>query len=123
MSWIHQDDFIRAIEFLIARHDLDGCINIASPNPLPHRDFMRLLREAAGIRFGPRVPEWALRFGSMLLGTEAELILKSRRVVPGRLLKAGFEFRFPQWREAARDLLTAIDSAKAAPSLRPSIET
>jgi uncharacterized protein (TIGR01777 family) len=105
MSWLHETDFVRAVEFLIAREDLDGAVNIASPNPLPHAQFMRALREAVGVRIGPRIPEWALRLGSRLIGTEAELILKSRRVVPRRLLDAGFEFRFPMWPEAALELL------------------
>jgi NAD dependent epimerase/dehydratase family enzyme len=105
MSWIHETDFIRAVEFLIAREDLDGAVNVSSPNPLPHAAFMRALRDACGLRFGPAVPVWALRLGSRMIGTEAELILKSRRVVPGRLLDAGFDFRFPTWPEAARELL------------------
>ena len=105
MSWIHETDFIRAVEFLMAREDLDGAVNVSSPNPMPNAPFMHAIRDACGVRFGPRVPEWALRIGSILLGTEAELILKSRRVVPRRLLDAGFEFRFPTWPEAARELL------------------
>jgi uncharacterized protein (TIGR01777 family) len=105
MSWIHETDFIRAIEFLLAHDEITGPINVSSPNPMPNALFMRVLREACGAPLGPRVPEWLLRFGSRLIGTEAELILKSRRVVPRRLLDAGFEFRFPMWPEAARELL------------------
>lgn len=105
MSWIHETDFTHAVEFLIARHDLDGRVNVSSPHPLPNAAFMRALRDAGGIPFGPTVPEWALRLGSILIGTEAELILKSRRVVPRRLLDAGFQFRFPTWPEAVRELL------------------
>ena len=104
MSWIHETDFIRAVEFLIAREDLQGVVNVCSPNPLPNREFLRLLRRAFGVRIGPPLPEWALRVGSMLLRTEAELVLKSRRVVPGRLLAAGFEFEYPDWPAAVRDL-------------------
>jgi len=104
MSWIHAADFTRAIEFLIARKDLDGPVNVCSPNPLPNREFLRLLRHAFGVRMAPPLPEWALRLGSVLLRTEAELILKSRRVVPGRLLEAGFRFAYPDWEMAAHDL-------------------
>nr|AUN37713.1 cell division inhibitor [uncultured bacterium] len=104
MSWIHQTDFVRAIEFLILRQDLQGAVNICSPNPLPNREFLRELRRAYGVHFGPPLPEWTLRIGSILLRTEAELVLKSRRVVPGRLLEAGFEFRYADWEGAIRDL-------------------
>jgi uncharacterized protein len=104
VSWIHDADFCRAIEFLISNEQLDGCVNVCSPNPLPNRDFMRALRAAYGVRIGLPAAEWMLEFGAFLLRTETELILKSRRVVPGRLLKAGFTFQFPEWAEAARDL-------------------
>jgi uncharacterized protein (TIGR01777 family) len=105
VSWIHETDFIRAVEFLIEHEEIDGCVNLASPNPLPNAEFQRAMRDALGVRFGPRLPESLLRFGAMMIGSEAELILKSRRVVPRRLLEAGFEFRFPTWPEAARELL------------------
>jgi uncharacterized protein (TIGR01777 family) len=105
VSWIHEFDFVRAIELLIAREDLSGVVNLASPNPAPNRDFMRGLREAWGIRFGLPVPAWILEIGAFALRTESELILKSRCVVPGRLLAAGFQFHFPEWPAAARDLV------------------
>jgi hypothetical protein len=105
MSWIHETDFIRAVEFLIAREDLDGCVNISSLNPLPNRDFMRILRKAYGMPIGPPLPKWTLKIGTLLLRTEAELVLKSRRVVPRRLLEAGFEFICPRWEDAAPDLV------------------
>jgi uncharacterized protein (TIGR01777 family) len=104
MSWIHQTDFIRAIEFLIATESLDGAVNICSPNPLPNREFLRELRRAYGAHLAPPLPEWTLRLGSILMRTEAELVLKSRRVIPGRLLDAGFEFRYANWAAAAQDL-------------------
>jgi len=105
VSWIHETDYIRAIEFLIAHEDVDGVVNLSSPHPLPNAEFMRALREACCAPFGPRLPEKLLRLGAMIMGTEAELILKSRRVIPSRLLDAGFEFRFSTWPEAARELL------------------
>lgn len=118
VSWIHETDFIRAVEFLIEHEDLAGCVNLSSPNPLPNAEFMRVLREACNVSFGPRLPDPLLRFGATLMGTEAELVLKSRRVVPRRLLEAGFEFRFPTWPEAARELLWHPDLAQAYASLR-----
>jgi uncharacterized protein (TIGR01777 family) len=104
VSWIHGDDFINAIQFLIDRDDINGTVNLASPNPLPNAEFMRDLRAAAGMRFGLPASEWMLELGAIFMRTETELILKSRRVVPGRLLESGFQFKFPAWREASRAL-------------------
>ncbi len=104
VSWIHEWDFVRAVDFLIAREDLTGAVNLASPNPLPNSSFMRILRQAWGRRFALPTPEWLLEIGARLLRTESELVLKSRRVVPGRLLAAGFQFHLPHWSAAAREL-------------------
>ncbi len=105
VSWIHERDFVRAIEFLMEHDKISGIVNLASPNPLCNSDFMRLLREAWGKRFGVAANEWMLKVGACLLRTETELILKSRRVVPGRLLESGFLFDFPVWHAAAADLV------------------
>jgi uncharacterized protein (TIGR01777 family) len=105
VSWIHEADFVRALGLLIAREDFCGVVNLASPNPLPNSDFMLALREAWGIRFGLLSPNWLIELGTRLMGTESELVLKSRRVVPGRLLATGFRFLFPDWPSAARDLV------------------
>jgi NAD dependent epimerase/dehydratase family enzyme len=105
VSWIHDADFLRAIDFLIVRDDLSGPVNLASPNPLANRDFMATLRRAGGIPIGLPATRWMLEIGAWALRTETELILKSRRVIPTRLLAAGFEFRFPTWDLAARDLI------------------
>ena len=105
VSWIHEDDFIRAIEFLIATPSLAGSVNLASPHPLPNQQFLRILRRAWGARVGLPTLPWMLEIGTFLLRTESELVLKSRRVVPGRLLEAGFTFRYPEWEQAAPDLV------------------
>jgi uncharacterized protein (TIGR01777 family) len=105
VSWVHDVDFVRAVEFLIARSDLDGRINMTSPNPLPNRDFMAALRRAHGAPIGLPATNWMLEIGALFLRTETELILKSRRVVPRRVLEAGFEFQFPDWSGAAADLV------------------
>jgi NAD dependent epimerase/dehydratase family enzyme len=105
VSWVHETDFIRAIEFLIEREDIAGVVNVASPNPLPNTDFLRAIREAAGVRIALPLPSWMLEIGAVFLRTETELILKSRRVVPTRLLASGFSFDFPYWPDAARDLV------------------
>ncbi len=104
VSWIHHEDFVRAIDWVIARPDLAGAINFAAPNPLPYRDFMRALRRAAGVSIGLPATRWMLEIGAFFMRTETELVLKSRRVVPGRLLESGFAFHFPQWLGAAADL-------------------
>jgi uncharacterized protein (TIGR01777 family) len=104
MSWIHYEDFIAAIRWLIDREDIDGAVNVASPNPLPNAEFMRVLREACGVPFGLPATKWMLEIGAVFMGTETELILKSRRVVPARLLEYGFKFKYSDWPSAARDL-------------------
>jgi len=103
MSWIHYRDFVAAVGWLIDR-DLEGVVNIAAPNPLPNAEFMRVLRHAWGTSFGLPARSWMLEIGAAFMRTETELILKSRRVVPGRLLEHGFTFKFPTWHEAATDL-------------------
>ncbi|HKG94961.1 MAG TPA: TIGR01777 family oxidoreductase [Gemmatimonadaceae bacterium] len=104
VSWVHDEDFVRAVYWLIERGDVAGPVNVAAPHPLPNADFMRALRWAWGARLGLPAARWMLEVGAFVLRTETELVLKSRRVVPGRLLRAGFAFRHPEWPEAARDL-------------------
>jgi uncharacterized protein len=104
MSWIHDADFIATVRWLIEHDEIDGAVNVASPNPLPNGEFMRELRQACGSRFGLPLSMWMLEVGAFFMRTETELILKSRRVTPARLLEHGFEFRYPHWRDAARDL-------------------
>jgi len=104
MSWIHEQDFVRAVHWLIEHEELAGPVNLASPNPLPNAQFMEALREAWGHPLGLPAPAWMLEVGACLFGSETELILKSRRVIPAKLLRSGFEFHFPSWPEAAREL-------------------
>ncbi|MEI5672314.1 MULTISPECIES: epimerase [unclassified Nocardioides] len=105
VSWIHADDFCRAVDLLIARTDLDGPVNLAAPEPLPQRDLMRDLRRAWGRRPGLPATRAMAELGALVLRTDTELLLKSRRVVPTRLLDAGFAFDHPRWPEAAADLV------------------
>ncbi|HEY1784898.1 MAG TPA: TIGR01777 family oxidoreductase, partial [Pirellulales bacterium] len=104
MSWIHEDDFVAAVGFLIAEQNLAGAVNLSAPQPLPNADFMRALRQAWGIRFGLPASVAMLEIATLAMRTESELVLKSRRVVPGRLLAVGFRFQFPAWPAAAADL-------------------
>jgi hypothetical protein len=105
LSWIHGRDFVRAVSLLIERADISGPVNLAAPHPLPQRDFMAALRSAWGRRFGLPATRWMAEIGAFFLRTDTELVLKSRRVVPGRLLGAGFVFEFPAWPAAATDLV------------------
>lgn len=105
VSWIHEDDFARAVEFLIGRENMDGPVNIASPYPEQNREFMEILREAWGMPNGLPAPRPLLEIAAFLIRMETELVLKSRRVVPTRLLEAGFVFQIPYWAHAAEDLV------------------
>jgi uncharacterized protein (TIGR01777 family) len=105
VSWIHESDFARAVDFLIARDDFEGPINLAAPNPLPNSAFMAALRDAWEMPNGIPAPAPLLELAAFFLRTETELVLKSRRVVPARLLDAGFLFHFPEWPAAAADLV------------------
>jgi uncharacterized protein (TIGR01777 family) len=116
VSWIHDEDFLRSIEYLIDRKEIDGVVNIASPNPLPNIDFMKALRQAWGTRIGLPAASWMLEIGTIFLRTETELVLKSRRVVPGRLIEAGFQFQFPEWSAAAQNLVERWRAVKSAKS-------
>ena len=102
-SWIHDKDFVRSVFWLIER-ELSGPVNLASPNPIPNAEFMKTIRQVARVPVGLPATRWMLEIGAMLLKTETELILKSRRVIPGKLLASGFVFEFPTWYEAAKDL-------------------
>ncbi len=104
MSWIHEYDFIRSVYWLIDHSELAGPVNLAAPYPLTNREFMRALRTAWGISLGLPAPTWLLEFGTLVLRTESELVLKSRRVVPTRLLQSGFEFAYRAWSDAAGEL-------------------
>lgn len=105
VAWLHEHDFAAAVRFLIERDDLAGPVNLCAPHPLPNHDFMAALGRAVGRRLAVPVPRWALEIGAFFIRTESELVLKSRYVVPGRLLAAGFKFRYPTWPDAAAELV------------------
>lgn len=103
MSWIHERDFVRAVRWLID-NDLDGAVNLAAPEPLPCEELLRELRESWGSSLAIPVSGVVLDFGALVARTEPELVLKSRRVMPGRLMEHNFVFDFTTWHGAARDL-------------------
>ena len=105
MSWIHAVDFVSAIRFLIAREDLSGAFNLSSPSPLPQAEFQKKLRATMGVSIGLPATSWMAEIGAFFMRTDTELVLKSRRVAPGRLLDAGFTFQFPDWDSACEDLV------------------
>jgi uncharacterized protein (TIGR01777 family) len=104
VSWIHETDFCRAVEWLLGNGDISGPVNLCAPNPLPNAEMMRLLRRICGQRIGLPSSEWMIRAGAFFLRTEPELVLKSRRVVPGCLAGSGFDFLYPYFENAAADL-------------------
>jgi NAD dependent epimerase/dehydratase family enzyme len=129
VSWIHGADFCRSIDWLISADAVSGPLNVATPNPLPNRDIMEILRQQCRVPFGLPAARWMLELGALLLRTETELIIKSRRVVPTRLLETGFDFRFPHFalavaeleqRMTSRDKIAA-DSKTYAQSLRATV--
>ena len=104
VSWIHAQDFARAISFLIEHDEICGAVNLCSPNPLPQAEFMKVLRKAVGVPFGFPAPASLVELGTRFMRTESELVLKSRRVVPTILLQHGFKFDFPNWKKACEGL-------------------
>jgi uncharacterized protein (TIGR01777 family) len=112
VSWIHDGDLVRALDFLLERDDLAGAVNVASPGPLPYAELMRGFREVWGTRIGLPATKWMLEIGAWAMRTDTELVLKSRRVVPQRLLEAGFRFEHAEWPAAARDLVARWRAAQ-----------
>ena len=101
VSWLHVEDFLRMVEWCIEHKNIDGPINMCAPNPLPNREFLKAMRLACGAKFGLAAAWWMLEIGAFFMRTETELLLKSRRVIPGKLLESGFKFNYPNWSEAA----------------------
>lgn len=118
VSWVHGTDFCRAVEWIRERPEIDGVINIASPNPLTNSEFLRQIRHAVGAPFGLPSARWMLEIAAFFHRTETELLLKSRYVVPTKLLESGFTFQFPAWPGAAANIAHA---RHAQPGLEPGI--
>ena len=106
VCWIHEEDFCRGVEWIISHEELAGPINVCAPNPLTNEEMMKLFRKICGAPFGLPATEWMLEIGAFFLRTETELIFKSRRVVPGRLIESGFQFRFSFFRNALENLVS-----------------
>lgn len=105
VSWIHEYDFYRLIRFIEKHEHLQGTFNASAPNPIPNREFLKKLRQEMGVWVALPQPNWLVKFGAWLIGTEAELVLKSRRVVPKALQDLGFTFRYPVVDSAFKEIL------------------
>src|SRR5690606_32354562 len=105
VSWIHERDFVKLIDWLMKNEHISGVIHASSPNPVSNADFMRALRKRVGVPMGIPTPAWAVRLGAWVIGTEPKLALEGRRVVSSVLEKAGFQFDFPEMQGALRNLM------------------
>ena len=104
VSWIHENDFARAINFLIKKQ-LEGTYNIVSPKPTSNAFLMKYIRKALKVPFGISHPKWLLKIGAWFIGTETELVLKSRNVIPEKLTEKGFTFKYLTIEDAVNELL------------------
>ena len=105
VSWVHEHDAARCTEWLLDHPEINGVINCTAPNPVKNKLFMSYIRKACSMPFGLPAPEWLLNIGAIVIGTETELILKSRWVLPNRLTNAGFVFTFPEAKAAIKNIL------------------
>ncbi len=105
VSWIHETDFARAVEFFLTHEHLEGIFNLSVPNPTNNKTLMKTLRQEMKIPFGIPHPKWLLEIGAKIIGTETELILKSRNVIPERLLNQGFKFKYSNLDNAISNLI------------------
>lgn len=104
ISWIHEIDFARAIDFIVEK-EMIGVVNIVSPKPIANKNFMSVLRKVIGAPFGIPISESLLKLGAVFIRTESELVLKSRNVIPKRLQENGFQFEFDTLEKALKDLV------------------
>lgn len=104
ISWIHMEDFLRAVDFALADPFLDGVVNVTAPEFPTNREWMRTFREAVGMPFGLPLASWMLRLGARFMNTEVELVAKSRWADPVRLRDAGFRWRWGRTVDAVADL-------------------
>jgi NAD dependent epimerase/dehydratase family enzyme len=104
VSWIHEEDFCRAVEWILEHPDLRGPFNVAAPNPLPNAEMMAVFRRVCAVPVGLPAARWMLEIGAFVMRTETELMIKSRRVVPGKLLASGFQFHFPTFQSALEEI-------------------
>ena len=107
-SWVHLEDTCRMIEWLYENKELEGTFNCCSPNPVSNEQFMSTLRKVTNTKFGLPAYKWMLRIGALLIGTEAELVLKSRWVIPTKILETGFSFKYPLLEDALKEIISKV---------------
>jgi len=105
VSWMHKEDFARAIDFLIENKNAKGAFNFCAPNPISNTVLMKTFRKVIGIPFGIPSPKFILEIGAFFMQTESDLILKSRNVIPKNLLNMGFKFKYDTIETALKDLV------------------
>lgn len=107
-SWVHSADVCRMVEWLFDHPEIEGTYNCSSPNPVTNKQFMQTLRKATGHHIGLPAPAWMLQMGAAIIGTETELLLKSRWVVPTKILQEGFIFKYPQLPDAIEQIIAQL---------------
>lgn len=105
-SWVHIEDVYRIMIFIRDRKDLQGVFNCSAPNPISNKQFMAMMREKMNRKIGFPSPKWMLEIGAVVIRTETELILKSRWVIPERLEREGYQFKYPDIEETLADILS-----------------
>jgi len=105
VSWVHEQDVALSIEWLLEQEKISGIINCTAPEPVKNYMLMSAIRKTCGINFGLSTPAWLLAIGAKIIGTETELILKSRWVKPTILLNNGFEFKYSTIEHAVKAIL------------------
>ncbi|HET6991213.1 MAG TPA: TIGR01777 family oxidoreductase [Bacteroidia bacterium] len=103
-TWVHELDMARIVEWIAENKKANGVYNCTSPGPIPNKEVMRLIRKTLRVPIGLPSPAWLLKMGAVVIGTETELILKSRWVIPKRLTDEGFKFQFPEMENALRQI-------------------
>jgi len=111
-SWVHARDVARMMEWVYETPTCQGVYNCAAPYPERNRDMMKTLRAVFGHKFGFPLPTWTLKIGAFIIGTETELLLKSRYVLPKRAMQEGFKFQFPAARAAFENIKQSLPRSK-----------
>lgn len=109
VSWVHEQDAAKCTEWLMQKKEMSGVVNCTAPEPVKNAEFMKLIRNAYGMPLGLPSPAWLLEMGAVVIGTETELILKSRWVFPSRLVNAGYSFIFPKAEHAIKDIIATAN--------------
>lgn len=107
-SWVHIEDVCRMIDWLFEKKDAEGIYNCVAPHAVTNKTFMETLRKATGHKIGLPAPAWMLELGAWLIGTETELMLKSRWVTPKRALSEGFQFKYQRLQEALQQIVSVL---------------